>query len=312
MKFINMIQQQPLENTVVVLGNFDGLHQGHLALLAKAKAIGKAQHLKTVFFTFHPHPTHVLSKHEVALINTDDEKQYVVESEGFDYYIQFPFSLETAHMEPLYFIEKILHDYLGAKAVVVGEDYSFGLHRQGNIQLLEDFSKNYGYQLYPMKKITYNQRIISSTWIREVIQGGDMSLAETLMGRPYFITGDVIEGAKLGRTIGYPTANIKPDGHKQLPRHGIYATEVEILGKIYYGLTYVGTKPTIDESAFEVLVETHILDFNATLYGQRIMIKFHKFLRAEQKFDALEELVHQMQEDEKELRAYYHYTDLKG
>jgi riboflavin kinase/FMN adenylyltransferase len=159
------------------------------------------------------------------------EKQHVAEHEGMDYYIQFPFTKETASMEPETFIQQILYEHLGAKAVVVGEDYAFGKMRKGNIETLEHFSKQYGYTLHALKKISYNNRIISSTWIREAIQEADMDLAETLMGRPYFVTGVVIEGAKLGRTIGYPTANVKPDGHKQLPRNGIYATEVDVLGR---------------------------------------------------------------------------------
>lgn len=305
MKFINDIQHSTLKDTVVVLGNFDGLHKGHLTLLSKAKDIAKEQQLKTAFFTFYPHPTHVLSKHEVALINTDMEKQHVAENEGMDYYIQFPFTKETASMEPEDFIQTILHEHLGAKAVVVGEDYAFGKMRKGNIETLEHYSHHYGYSLHAMKKISYNNRIISSTWIREAIQEADMDLAETLMGRPYFVTGIVIEGAKLGRTIGYPTANVKPDGHKQLPRNGIYATEVDVLGQTYYGLTYVGTKPTIDENIYEILVETYIIDFDQEIYGERILVKFHKFLRTEEKYDSLEELVTQMKEDEKDLRAYY-------
>ncbi len=305
MEVISDLNQLKLSNTAVVLGNFDGIHRGHLTLLDKAKEYAAEHGLKTVFFTFYPHPTHVLAPNPVPLICTDSEKQRVAKEEGMDYYVQFPFTRETASIEAEDFIRDILHDKLGAKAVVVGEDYGFGKGRKGNIEMLQTYSKEYDYAFFPMPKLEENGRVISSTWIREAIGDAQMTLAENLMGRPYFLSGVVIEGAKLGRKIGYPTANIKPDDHKQLPNNGIYATEVELGGVTYYGLTYIGTKPTIEEEDKEIIIETNIVDFDADIYGETLVVKFHKFLRGEEQFESLDQLIDQMKEDERKLRVYY-------
>lgn len=306
MKFINDMESMKLENCAVILGNFDGIHKGHLTLLHKAKEVAKENNLKTVFFTFHPHPTHVLAIKEVSLICTEDEKQHIAEQEGMDYYVQFPFTVETASMEAEDFIKEIIYQHLGAKAVIVGEDYSFGKARKGRIQMLKEYEDVYGYKLYALSKLEQDGRIISSTWIREAIDKGDIATANHLMGREYFVTGTVVKGAQLGRTIGFPTANIKPDEHKQLPKHGVYITKVDVKGKTYFGLTNVGTKPTIDIHLTEVLVETFIYDFNEDIYGQQINVKFYKYIRTEDIFETLDDLIAQMKIDEQNLIEYFH------
>ncbi len=306
MKFITDINSLHLENTVVVLGNFDGIHKGHLTLLERAKEIAKKRELKTVFFTFYPHPTHVLAPVEVKLIYTDREKQHVAEDMGMDFYVRFPFTKETASIEAEDFIHTILYQHLGAKAIVVGEDYSFGKSRKGNVETLKSFEERYDYQLHALTKLEENGEIISSTWLRKTILAADFPLVTKLMGRPYFISGQVVHGAELGRKIGFPTANIKPDKHKQLPKHGVYISTVDVHGKTYYGLTNVGTKPTIDINYKEVLVETYIYDFDEMIYGEEIIVKFHKYLRSEDVFKTLDELINQMKLDEEDLIEYFH------
>lgn len=305
MKIFENIDDVQLKNTVVVLGNFDGIHKGHLTLLTKATQIAKARNLKTVFFTFHPHPSHVLAIKEVMLISTDAEKQRIASDDQMDYYVQFPFTIETAHMEAETFIHDILFEKLGAKAIVVGDDYSFGRNRKGNIQMLKAYEATYGFELHALEKLTYEGREISSTWIREAINAADLELANILMGRPYFITGRVIKGAQLGRKIGFPTANIKPDEHKQLPHNGVYITKATVKGKDYYGLTNVGTKPTIDIHFTEILVETYIFDFNDDIYDEQIDVHFYHYLRTEDVFNSLDELVFQMNKDVEALKAYF-------
>ncbi len=308
MKFITDINSLHLENTVVVLGNFDGIHKGHLTLLEKAKDIAEEKGLKTVFFTFYPHPTHVLAPVEVKLIYTDREKQHVAEDMGMDFYVRFPFTKETASIEAEDFIHTILYQHLGAKAIVVGEDYSFGKGRKGNIEVLKSYEGRYGYKLSALPKLENDGKTISSTWLRKSIDDADFPLVTELMGRPYFISGEVVHGAELGRKIGFPTANIKPDKHKQLPKHGVYITTVDVKGKTYFGLTNVGTKPTIDINFKEVLVETYIYDFDEMIYGEEIIVKFHKYLRSEDVFNTLDELIDQMKLDEKDLIEYFHLS----
>lgn len=306
MEFNNTIDLVNLKNTVVILGNFDGLHKGHLTLLTKAKELARERNLKSVFFTFHPHPTHVLAMKEVQLISTDDEKQHIAEAEGMDYYVQFPFTIETANMEAEDFLREVICKHLDAKAIVVGDDYTFGHGRKGTIAMLKEYEKTYGYELFALHKLEYDHQIISSTWIRETILNADMDLANKLMGRPYFITGEVIKGAQLGRTIGFPTANIKPEIHKQLPRNGVYITKTTVKGKDYFGLTNIGTKPTIDIHFTEILVETFIYDFDDDIYGEQINVHFYKYLRSEDVFDTLDALVFQMKKDVEALEDFFH------
>lgn len=305
MKFINDIYKENLKNCVVILGNFDGIHKGHLTLLDKAKKVAKEEGLSTAFFTFHPHPTHVLPVKEVQLISSDAEKQHIAEQEGMDYYIQFPFTFETMSMEAEDFIKDILIEHLDVKAIVVGQDYSFGKGRKGNIELLKSLESKYNYKLYALEKLMLDERVISSTWIREVITEADLEQAQKLMGREYFITGNVVKGAQLGRKIGFPTANIKPFEHKKLPKNGVYITKVDVKGQTYFGLTNVGTKPTIDVSFTQVLVETYIHDFDEDIYGQQINVKFCKYLRTEDIFDTLDDLIVQMKDDEKQLIEFF-------
>lgn len=305
MKIINDIYKEHLENCVVVLGNFDGIHKGHLTLLDKAKEVAKVNNLKTAFFTFHPHPTHVLPVKEVELISSDDEKQHIAEQEGIDYYIQFPFTFETMSMEAEDFIKEILIKHIGVKAIVVGEDYKFGKGRKGNIEMLKHHEDDYGYKLYALEKLALGDRIVSSTWIREVISEADMEKAKELLGREYFITGTVVKGAQLGRKIGFPTANIKPIEHKKLPKHGVYISKIDVKGKTFYGLTNVGTKPTIDVNLTEVLVESFIYDFDEDIYGEQINVKFCKYIRTEDIFETLDDLIVQMKDDEQKLFEYF-------
>ncbi len=304
MIIITDIDSLHLKNTVVVLGNFDGIHKGHLTLLHKAKEIAESQNLKTVFFTFYPHPTHVLAPNEVKLINTDLEKQYIAEVEGMDYYLRFPFTTKTASINAENFIYKFLHQQIDAKAIVIGEDYSFGKGRRGNVNMLQYFEDEYGYKLYPMKKLKHKGEIISSTWIRKAIINADLNTVYELMGRDYFVSGEIVHGAQIGRTIGFPTANIKPNIHKQLPKKGVYITTIDVKGKTYYGLTNVGTKPTINVTLTEVIVETYIYDFDEMIYGEQVNVKFYKYLRDEDVFKTLDDLIVQMKLDELELIRY--------
>lgn len=304
MKYIDNICSHILEDTVVILGNFDGIHKGHLTLLSKAKEVAKDRGLKTALFTFHPHPTHVLPVKEVSLINTNEEKQLIAAHEGIDYYIQYPFTEDTATMTPLEFIN-VLTRCIGVKAIVVGVDYRFGKARSGDIALLKEKGEKFGFEVFVLEKLQQNGRDISSTWIREAVSVANISLANQLMGREYMITGTIVEGAKLGRTIGFPTANIKPFIHKQLPQNGVYITQVDLDNRTFFSLTNIGTKPTIDEHKKEILVETYIHNFNEDIYGKTIHVRFHKYLRTEDKFNSLEELVTTMKKDEKAMVRFF-------
>lgn len=305
MKVITDTCNLALENTVVVLGNFDGIHKGHLSLLHKAKKLANRHSYKTVFFTFSPHPTHVLDVEEVELIYTLKEKQRIARQEGMDYFVSYTFTKETAHMNPKDFINEFLVKKLGVRAIVVGEDYRFGKKRAGSIELLRKYEELHQFKVYPLEKLTYNDKIISSTWIRETIEKANMELAKELMGRNYFLLGTVVHGSQIGRTIGFPTANIKPAAYKKLPPNGVYLTKVIYNNIEYYSLTNIGTKPTIDKKNKEVIVETYIHDFHKMIYDEEIIVVFYHYLRPEEVYDGLDTLKTQIHVDMNALEEFF-------
>lgn len=280
----------------VVLGNFDGIHRGHLKLLSKAVACSKEKQVSSVFFTFEPHPSFVLQhKEPVDLIYTSLEKQKVVEELGLDYYIEYPFDENVAAMQAETFVETVIYNQLHAKCIVVGEDYRFGQKRRGDVHMLAELATQYGFELIVVPKLADDGQEISSTRLREAIRSGNISEANRLMGRPFFVRGDVRNGMRIGRTIGIPTANLIPPPEKLLPPLGVYHTEVFFQDAIYDGLTNIGTNPTVN--GVGVKVETFLLNFEGDLYGKTLDLDFLEYMRPEIKFDSLELMRQQIMED---------------
>lgn len=274
-----------LEGTAVTFGKFDGFHRGHLELIKQVKT---AKNLKSVLFTFDLNPLNLFSEIEVKLIYTEDEKKRILSDIQLDYVIHFPFGQETANMEPEKFIEEIIYKKLGAKLIVVGSDFCFGKNRRGDIHLLQEKSKEFGYDLLAIPKLERDGEEISSTSIRKLIRKGEIVHANFLLGRSYSICSEVIHGRKLGHTVGMPTINQKPESSKLLPPFGVYASITEIEGKKYKGITNIGVKPTIGESFTGV--ETWLFDFNKDVYGKIAEVCILDFIREEKKFSSLDEL----------------------
>lgn len=292
------------EKTAVALGNFDGLHQGHQGLIDKCKIYAKSHDIASLVLSFYPHPSHVL-KHlpSVPLIYTEQEKKRQIEKTDIDYYVELPFTTESAKMEPEDFIKDILVKELNCKAVIVGSNYRFGNKRRGNLQLLEEMGKVYGYELIVADNKMYKDKMISSTQIRSLIEKGDIAKANELLGQPFFIEGEVTKGRQLGRTLGFPTINFKHNLHKQYPPKGVYVTKTIVDDREYRSVTNIGNNPTI-ASDNKLTVETHILGFNEDLYGKRIVVKFYHKIRDELRFPTLESLMKQMKEDVKQAEEF--------
>lgn len=301
MKIIERIEQieKPLKNAVITIGNFDGVHIGHQALfhmvVEKADAIGGT----AVAMTFEPHPIRVMTQNgSLPLITLYEQKAELIARTGIEYLICLPFTREFAMISARRFIEQILVTQIGAKAIVVGNDYQFGRNREGNLQLLKQWAPELGYEVIVLDWIQAVNGIsgrISSTRIRELVAEGRVAEARKLLGRFYQIRGRVTSGRNRGgRLLGFPTANIQL--HDELcPRRGIYAVTVEQGGSTYPGVANIGYSPTFDDHIFTV--EVHILDFNKKIYDETIRVNFIERLRDEIKFKDIQSLSDQIRKD---------------
>lgn len=300
MEYIHGTKNFQLDNTIVTIGKFDGVHCGH-RLLLEAVRKRKQRGQKAVVFTFDHNPASILSGTGSGVIYSEEEKCCLMEQLGIDVLISYPFDKETSRMSAEEFIIDILVGQLGIKEVVIGKDCRFGYKRQGNIELLQRFSRRYGFQIQAFDKREMNNGIISSTRIRGLLQKGDMEAAAKMLGMPYMIFGEVVHGRKLGRKLGMPTINQIPAIGKLLPPNGVYVSRIEIPEEgSFYGITNLGLKPTVGSD--RLLVETHIFQYSGDLYGKNCKVFLHHFQRREQKFDSIEKLKQQLWADMEEAK----------
>ncbi len=296
---------KPFKNAVITIGNFDGVHRGHRALfqkvIEKARAIGGT----AIAMTFEPHPIRVLKNNgQPPLITLYEQKVELVEKIGVEVMICIHFTPEFAALTAREFVEDLLVKLIVMKAIVVGEDYTFGKNREGDLGLLKTFAQKMRFEVIavdPVQVISAIPERISSTRIRELINAGRVDAAEKLLGRHYQIRGIVVSGRNRGgNVVGFPTANIHL--HDELcPKTGIYAVIVEFKGQIYQGVANIGFSPTFEDHEFTV--EVHILDFNENVYNKKIRINFVKRIRAEIKFSGVAELSQAIRKDVDDTRA---------
>lgn len=303
MKYIrNTVDFQIEEDTVISLGKFDGIHRGH-ELLMERLAEKKREGLKAAIFTFDIPPRRNVQHVEAKVLTTNDEKMHIFEEMGIDYLIECPFTEEVMHMEPEDFI-RMLVERLHVKCIVAGEDFRFGHNRRGDYRMLQEYAGKLGYEALILKKMKEDARDISSTFVREEIAAGNIEKANHLLGYRYFVKGMVKHGNQIGRTIGIPTINLIPPEEKLLPPFGVYVSEVVIGEERYQGVTNVGCKPTI-EGNNPVGVETYLLDFHENVYDRIVTVEFISKIRAEHKFENIETLKEQMENDIAYAEAYF-------
>lgn len=303
MKYIAENTEFKLYNSAVSLGKFDGIHIGHRLLINKILSC-KEQGYTSAVFTFHYHPYNLFSEKEIDLIDTEEEKKKKFENMGLDVLVAYPFTEETASLEPEEFIESILIEKLDAKIIVVGSDYRFGHKRRGDVSLLRQKEKKYGYRLIVCDKLEQNGEVVSSSRIRSELKEGNMSLVNEMLGQPYCIMGEILHGRKLGRTFGMPTINMLPPEHKLLPPNGVYASRTVIDGKTYEGVTNIGYKPTVG-AELRRGVETYLFEMDSDVYGKTACVELYSFERGEKKFGSVEELKIQMQKDAVYAKEYF-------
>ena len=282
------------EETAVTLGKFDGIHKGHQKLINQVLK-KKPQGLKSVVFTFGTMPGTVLYGKGRTIL-TGDERKYHLKAMGIDYMIECPFVPEIIQMEPEVFVEEVLVKQLHAKYIAVGPDFRFGHNRKGGCALLKMLAPIYGYEVEVFEKECLDEKVISSTYVRHMLETGEMETVRKLLGYPYYVSGTVVHGHAIGRKIGIPTINLIPDDEKMLPPNGVYLTKTYFDGKKYAGITNIGVKPTISGDEAKG-IETHLFDFEGDLYDRELVVVFYAFERSERKFSSLEELKGQLAED---------------
>lgn len=309
MKIFRNLQEITVANKplTVVLGNFDGVHLGHQNLIKMAQSISKGMDGTTLIFTFHPHPQMVFNK-DMKLINSFDLKIRLIEQLGVDYLLIVPFVEEFYKLSPEEFVEQILYKKLNVSHVVAGFNYTFGYKGMGKTKDLIDIGAKFGIKTTIMDPFYVDGQLVSSSKIREYLESGKIVEASKLLGYFPRILGSVISGNKIGRKMGIPTANLKWDADVLLPKSGVYAVQVEVLGQIKPGVLNIGTRPTVSNNK-NVTMEVNILDFNQDIYGEKLEVIFYQKLRDEKKFNNIQELKKQIEVDT--LRTIQYFSNIK-
>ncbi len=295
------IEQLPeFRNAIITIGTFDGVHMGHRQIIDKLKAEAKANDGETVIVTFHPHPRKVVSSAilGIRLINTLSERIEILTQLGINHLVVVPFTEVFANQPAEDYIKNFLVDKFHPHTIIIGYDHRFGRDRLGDYRLLEKKATEYNYQLKEIPKHVLENIAISSTNIRQAILHNDIATADTLLGYEFFFSGVVVHGDKIGRKLGYPTANLKiNDEEKIIPGNGIYAVYAQPEGytERLKGMMSIGFRPTVDGK--KRVVEVNIFDFDKEIYDQTLKVFVKKYLREEIKFNGLEELVQQMDQD---------------
>lgn len=283
----------------VSIGIFDGVHRGHQNLLARVKDLAARSHSQTLVVTFWPHPRIVLGKAgpDFKLLTSLEEKTEMLIGLGIDHLLIVPFTAEFAGQSADQFLDDFLNRYIKPGVIVVGDDLRFGSGGSGNLDLLVSSGKVNGFEVIRLETHTDNEARISSTLIRTCLQSGDLQSANNLLGYPYFITGKVVRGNRIGNTIGFPTANIEClESFKQIPSDGVYAVTVDWKGNWYQGMLNIGIRPTIEDNSHKT-IEVHLFDVSDDLYNETLKVRFISRLRDEMKFDSLGELTAQLSLD---------------
>lgn len=301
MEYINNQTEFKYNNSVVALGKFEGLHLGHQLLFDQLNNYRQKGYFSVVF-TFDMMPKALITKREQKVMFTKDERYHFLAEQGLNCLIEYPFK-DLKNMAAKDFIVSILLNKLDAKIIVVGADFGFGKDRAGNVDLLKDLSDEYGYQVIVLPKRKLMGEDISSSRIRENLAAGEMEMVEKMLGRPYSVSGAVVHGQQLGRTIGMPTANLSIPENKFTPPKGVYVAQVIYGDRVLYGIANLGTKPTVD-AGIAAGLETYIFDFDEDIYDEFLKVNLLYFVRPEKKFESVEELTKQMKKDSQFGKAY--------
>jgi len=298
LKIFNTIQEfQSKKQTIATLGTFDGVHLGHGKIIKRLIENASDEKFESLVLTFFPHPRMVLQNDgSIKLLNTIEERAVLLEKAGLDNLIIHPFDQKFSQMEAEEFVKTILVDKFHIKKIIIGHDHRFGRNRSADINDLVAFGKIYNFEVEQISAEEIDAVSISSTKIRKALDSGNVSLANEYLGYNYFLTGKVIQGKQLGRTINFPTANIKiEEEYKLIPQNGVYIVKSFIDEKLVYGMMNIGTNPTVDGK--QQSIEVHYLDFEGDLYDKKIAVELLQRIRSEEKFPSFDALKLQLEND---------------
>ena len=307
-------QLPPFKNAVITIGTFDGVHTGHIQIINQLRETTKAARGESVIITFHPHPRRVVSgqQNEIRMLNSLVEKIELLDKAGIDHLVIVPFTEAFSKLSAIEYIEDFLVKHFQPHTIIIGYDHHFGHNREGNYTLLEALKEKHGYHILEITEKVQNNIIISSTRIRQALLNGNICEANESLGYPYFVEGVVVSGKKLGRTIGYPTANIRlSDEEKLVPANGVYAVKASLVVRenggydlpvsqspLINGMLNIGVRPTVDGTTRTI--EVNLFDFDREIYGETIRVYFYKRLRGEIRFEGLEALKGQLAKDKEQ------------
>ncbi len=289
---------------ILTIGTFDGVHLGHQKILNRVVNLSKRKKCLSAVLTFFPHPRMVLQQNaEIKLLNTIQEREALLKRFGIEAIFVKTFTAEFANLSPKQYVKDILLDELNAKELIIGYDHHFGKNRSANINDLKKFAKAYSFEVHEIDAKDIDEVTISSTKIRNALENGNVALANKYLGYNYFITGNVINGQRIGRELEFPTANIHiKEDYKLIPKDGVYVVKSEISNKIIYGMMNIGTNPTIKNKTRSI--EVHYFEFKGDLYGETLEIEILQRLRDEKKYESLEQLKKQLSIDKENALNY--------
>lgn len=293
------------KKTIVTLGTFDGVHLGHQKVLQKVIQSARELDCESLVLTFYPHPQFILNPNsDIKLLNTIEEKSQLLKNLGLQNLVIQAFNQQFSEMEAEDFVKNILVDRFNVQKIIVGYDHRFGKNRAANFDDLVGFGKKYGFDVAQISAEQSNEISISSTKIRNAISNNDLDISRNYLGYDYFFSAKVIKGNQIGRTLGFPTANLKIDeAHKLLPKSGVFAVEIEFGSIVFNGIMNIGNRPTIEGK--NQTVEVHIFDFEQDIYDKTLKIIFKSFIRNEQKFESLQALKIQLEHDKQEAQLFF-------
>lgn len=312
MKIKTALESHLKKDAVVTIGTFDGVHIGHQKIIKRLVKIAKKNSLQAVVLTFFPHPRMVLQKDSnIKLINTIDEKALLLEKFGIDHLVVKKFTQEFSRLSAQDFVRDLLVNKLQTKYIIIGYDHHFGRNRSANINDLKEFGDIYDFKVKEITAQEIDEVAVSSTKIRAALLDGNLEIANTYLGYNFMITGKVIKGKGLGKQLSFPTANINiEESYKLIPKNGVYVVKSILNDTTVYGMMNIGVNPTVENNN-EQRIEVHFFNLDIDLYGETLQINILKRLRDEQKFDSVELLKEQLEEDKKEAQQYMSKCDVK-